>query len=587
MNAIGQSNFLQALGWAVLNSLWQMAILWVLYQLITGIARKTNSSNKSILAAGLLIAGFSWFVFTFFSIYITESAGAPIVAGGFAGVEGNQQLNQWLNQTLPLASILYLILLVLPLLHYIRNYRYVQVIRQNGLSKADVEWRMFVKRVAAHLGIKKPVHIWVSEFVTSPVTIGHLKPVILVPLAAINHLSTPQMEAVLLHELAHIRRCDYFINLILKFIQSILYFNPFVKAFVSIVEREREKSCDEMVMQFQYDAHGYASALLVLEKANHFPKPLAVAASGKKQDLLHRIEWIMGVKKKPVISFNKLAGMMAGLLCIIGLNAVLILSKPSGKTQPVQGSFSSLSSPLYFFTDDFAGVTAANEVKQPEEIPVEANLGTIINDPGKAKPAAKVNAEVAKKPKPKIDMEALAERVNYYTSNPYAAAVAYLDQPEIPALTPEQEKQVKEAINASKKLFTEGQWREVERNLAEVLTQTQKEVLKTEYKKQLNKKMDLNVLEQRLALAYDRIDWDRINTELNTAVTNIQLDSLNRVYSQALANLSQVEKELNEMNITSIPDSDISIETVEARKKEVLRAINTVKKARTKKIVHL
>ena len=70
MNAIGQSNFLQALGWAVLNSLWQMAILWVLYQLITGIARKTNSSNKSILAAGLLIAGFSWFVFTFFSIYI-------------------------------------------------------------------------------------------------------------------------------------------------------------------------------------------------------------------------------------------------------------------------------------------------------------------------------------------------------------------------------------------------------------------------------------------------------------------------------------------------------------------------------------
>ena len=184
-------------------------------------------------------------------------------------------------------------------------------------------------------------------------------------------------------------------------------------------------------------------------------------------------------------------------------------------------------------------------------------------------------------------MEALAERVNYYTYKPYAAAVAYLDQPEIPALTPEQEKQVKEAINASKKLFTEGQWREVERNLAEVLTQTQKEVLKTEYKKQLNKKMDLNVLEQRLALAYDRIDWDRINTELNTAVTNIQLDSLNRVYSQALANLSQVEKELNEMNITSIPDSDISIETVEARKKEVLRAINTVKKARTKKIVHL
>ena len=106
---------------------------------------------------------------------------------------------------------------------------------------------MFVKNLAAQMGIKKPVHVWISELVCSPVTIGYLKPIILVPLAAINHLTTQQLEAVLLHELSHIKRYDYLINLIINFIQTILYFNPLVKAFVKIIEREREKSCDEMV----------------------------------------------------------------------------------------------------------------------------------------------------------------------------------------------------------------------------------------------------------------------------------------------------------------------------------------------------
>ena len=282
MDYIGQSNFLQALGWAVLNSLWQMALLWVVYKLFTGVFRKARPAHKSSLASVLLIAGFSWFVFTFISILISETSNDVLVAGGFVGIAGNQQLNDWLYQTLPIASIIYLILLAFPLVHYIRNYRFVQIIRNYGLIKADVDWRMFVRKVAAQLEIKRKVQIWVSDLVTSPVTIGYLKPVILVPVAAVNNLSMHQMEAVLLHELAHIRHYDYFINLIIKFIQSVLYFNPFVKAFVKIVEREREKSCDEMVMQFQYDPHGYASALLTLEKADKLPKPLAVAASGKK-----------------------------------------------------------------------------------------------------------------------------------------------------------------------------------------------------------------------------------------------------------------------------------------------------------------
>jgi len=577
MGAINQSNFLQALGWAVLNSLWQMALLWVVYQLITAVFKTVRSSQKSLLAALLAIGGFTWFLLTLASIlYKTENA--VIGSAGLINLDGNEQLNDWLFRTLPIASLLYLILLIFPLLQFVRNYRYVNVIRNYGLTKVAVEWRMFVRKVAAQMGIKKPVHIWVSDLVTSPVTIGYIKPVILVPLAAINQLSTQQLEAVILHELAHIRRFDYLLNLILKFIQSILYFNPFVKAFVKIVEREREKSCDEMVMQFQYDPYGYASALLELEKVNHLPKTLAVAAGGKKNDLLHRVEWIMGVNKQPVFSFNKLAGVLAGLLCLITFNALLILSKPVNKiNNSIAATTSSLSSPFYLFMDDD---------KKAEAVNAAETAATIVNN---IEPYIKqIAASIDEKEAARIDkeLEGLGEKIEHAIANPFAVAATHFAAPEAPELKNYQEEQVKEAIDASKRVLQEKEWEEVEKNIAEVFTQQQKEALKAEYLKKINK-VDWKKWENELRLAYNKVNWEQVNAQLANAVTNIRLDSLQHVYNKAMMNLSVVERQLSRDSLAGIPDSDITLEVIEQKKAEVSKALNQLRGIKTKKIVRL
>ncbi|HEX7845896.1 MAG TPA: M56 family metallopeptidase [Chitinophagaceae bacterium] len=572
MAAFGESNFLQALGWAVLNSLWQMALLWVAYQFVTGVFKVKNPGKKSVLASSLLMTGFGWFVFTFASIFFSNDT---TVAANLVSMDGNQQLNDWFRKTLPVASLIYLVLLVLPLVHFIRNYRYVQAIRHHGISKADVEWRMFVRRVAAQLGIQKPVHVWISEMVTSPVTIGYIKPVILIPMAAVNHLSTKQMEAVLLHELSHIRRYDYLVNLIIKFIQSILYFNPFVKAFVQIVEREREKSCDEMVMQFQYDPHGYATALLELEKANHLPKILAVAAAGKKNDLLHRIEWIMGVqKKKPVISFNKIAAVFAGLLFIISLNALLIFSKPSDNKQAPL--FADLSSPFYFFVND-------NDRKAADFIdPLpELNKEVIANIAAEKKEAAKQKIATDKQP------IVPAEHISLFDQDESAPVINVTTfKPVIPVLSPKESAQVKEALNVSKIVLKEGQWRAVEQKIAEVFTEQEKTVLKAELAKQINK-MDFSKWEQSLKIAYDKIDWNKVNANLDLAVSRITLDSLQRVYTKALTELNSLQVQLTENCQHSIPDTDVTVESLEQQKQNLQKAINKLRVVRTKKVIHL
>ena len=573
MTVLSQSNFLQAIGWAVLNSLWQMALLWVVYQLITAIFKITGSSQRSALASFLLFAGFCWFLVTF-GVILGEKSGSS----GYStlmDIDGNPAVSVWLRSSLPIASVIYLVLLILPVLNFIRNYRYVQVIRRYGLKKADVEWRIFVQQVSARMGIHKNVQIWMSDFVSSPLTIGFLKPVILLPLAAINHLNTQQIEAVILHELSHIKRYDYLLNLVSRMIQSVLYFNPFVKAFARIIEKEREKNCDEIVMQFQYEPHGYASALLVLEKAAGSPtQALAVAAAGgRKNELLQRVEMIMGVKKKQRFSFNKLAGVMAAILCFIALNALLLLNNPVNRPTS-QPDLANLTSPFLLFSDDQAS-SAKGENNSPA---IENHIA--------AKPAE--NAEQPSLASISRQSAFPGSTVDEYSPLISPSLYSYVSMAKeyLPQLSSEQELQVKEALDASKKVLEETQWKAVEQNIADVLTQAEKSEVKDAYQKAAEK-ADWDKMERNLRLAYDEINWKQVNTTLTSALAQIQLDSLRQAYTLALVNLNDLQQELKAADQKGLPDSDITLQDVEIKKNELRKAVNRIKSAQTRKIIRL
>lgn len=586
--AIGQSNLLQALGWAVFNSLWQMAILWVAYQLIITVFRINRSSQRSALAVSLLFIGFAWFTFTLAAAFATSEAGSSY--SGLLNIDGNTELNNWFNTLLPVASILYLLLLVLPVLNFIRNYRYVQVIRRYGLSRASVEWRLFVQQISARMGIRKPVYVWMSELVSSPVTIGYLKPVILLPLAAVSHLNAKQVEAVLLHELSHIRRYDYFINLLTRLIQTVLYFNPFVKAFVKIIEREREKSCDETVIQFQYEPHGYATALLVLEKAAHVPRhSLAVAASdGKKSEFRQRIEWIMGVRSKPAFSLYKLAGVMAALLCFIALNAFLIMSKPV-KTALANDAFAFLPSSYEFFADKNGYDKSRNgdiitehpasslATTAPEAAPETINdTHTDTEEDSEENIAEESTREM--EIMPKIDIRDQVGSAFQYVYNL---------QNIIPQLTQDQEKQIEQALTESKKVMEEAQWKQVETSIADALTRIEKDKIKEQYKKAMEN-IPWDKMGDQLRIAYDKIDWTKINSELTTALAAIRMDSLQQVYTIALDQLSHLQKDLIKVDQPGIPDTDITVKSLEEKKKEMQAAIDMIRLLKhPKKLVQL
>nr|WP_290794067.1 M56 family metallopeptidase [Flavihumibacter sp. UBA7668] len=141
--------------------------------------------------------------------------------------------------------------------------------------------------MAAQMNIGTTVQIWLSEKIDSPQIMGWLKPVILLPIAAINQLSPEQLEAVLIHELAHIKRNDYVWNWVISLIETLLFFNPFAKLFISNIREEREHACDDWVLQFPFQPQSYAEALLKLEqKRSGHESNLVLAASGSSRKLL-------------------------------------------------------------------------------------------------------------------------------------------------------------------------------------------------------------------------------------------------------------------------------------------------------------
>ena len=205
-----QSHFLQSLGWATLNSFWQMALLWCLY-LGAGYIFKISSHKKYQLSVLAMVAGFAWFVFSF--IYFFKSSSVSTVAFFNQSI---QESNSLLNIFLLSASIAYLSLLMFPSYKLFKNWQFVQRLKKEGLHKADLHYRLFVQKIAAQLGIKYKVIVYLSELVRSPLTVGYLKPIILLPIAALNNLSTQQVEAILLHEVSHIRRYDYLVNFMIS-----------------------------------------------------------------------------------------------------------------------------------------------------------------------------------------------------------------------------------------------------------------------------------------------------------------------------------------------------------------------------------
>lgn len=298
----------QALGHTILYSLWQAFIIFICLRLVLKCTPQASSRFKYAMSyiAHLSIA--AWFAITllqqstfqqdeFIYLRITQpdALQQQIFDRSTSTIYGGLSLS-FLNSYLPWIVAFYFAGIAWFALRLALNYFQTIRIRLKGLIDFDGAWKSRIAKLSHTIGIRKPVYTYISRYVETPVMIGFFRPVILLPLAAFTNLSRQQIEAILLHELAHIRRNDYLLNLIQSVIDTVLFFNPFAWWISKNIRREREKSCDEMVLQLS-EPYLYARALLALEQFGQSNR-LAMAATSKCPQLLHRIKNIMEMKNK-------------------------------------------------------------------------------------------------------------------------------------------------------------------------------------------------------------------------------------------------------------------------------------------------
>jgi beta-lactamase regulating signal transducer with metallopeptidase domain len=275
-----ESAFLQALTRSLIASVWQMFLLWIvcisLFKML-----KLTSRQKFNIAFVSQFSGLVFFVYTFSALY-----NSPIQTHWNVLPESlPQSFNSFVIIYMPAVAIIYLGVLVFKLSRFIFIYNESKTIKHSELKKIAADKRMFVEKMSALLSLHRKVKIYLSEKINCPLTIGFLKPVILIPVAAVNHLTTEQLEAVILHELAHIKRADYLLFIVQSMIDKIFFFNIFSLMLSNIIERERENACDDWVLQFRYNSMHYAEALFKLGRLKALPA-FAMPFPGKKENLL-------------------------------------------------------------------------------------------------------------------------------------------------------------------------------------------------------------------------------------------------------------------------------------------------------------
>jgi bla regulator protein blaR1 len=325
------NSWLEALGWTLLNSSWQALILLLLVIVILRIVPTTRSRVRYVIACAAMGLFFISSVVTFlylipsfdsysslfgntnFQINSTTSAVyGPNGLAGYLSIIGN-----FIQLNMSVIVLLWSIGALLFTLRLVTGWWFIHSLQMSA-TILENEWSAKLHTLANGLGITKLVVLAESARIQTPMVIGFLKPIVFVPAGLLSGLSSEQIETIFLHELAHIRRHDYLVNLVQRVIESIFFFNPFVWILSNIIRREREFCCDDTVVMYSGSVKAYAFALAKLEEVRLSKSIFALSLAENKNQLLQRIKRLMEKSAKQYSGKDRLVPavlLVVGLIC--------------------------------------------------------------------------------------------------------------------------------------------------------------------------------------------------------------------------------------------------------------------------------
>lgn len=293
----------QAIGYTILHSLWQGVLIALTLTVLLIFLHRQTAVIRYRAALGALLLQLLCSGLTFGYYYqAANSAGQALANAQIRASFLFQPINQttvyfsWANISLffqaqlPLIVTVWLLGLAVMLLRLLGGLAYLQRLRTYKNTTLPVDWQQRVQTLSKRLKLKKPVSGAESALVKTPLVIGFFKPLILLPLGTLSDLPMNQVEAILAHELAHIRRHDYLVNILQNLIEALFFYHPAIWWVSDFVRVERENCCDDQAIAICENKMVYAQALTSLAEIKRQTPHLALALAGKDGSVLGRIK---------------------------------------------------------------------------------------------------------------------------------------------------------------------------------------------------------------------------------------------------------------------------------------------------------
>ena len=290
----------ESLGWTLLHHLWQGALLALIAACALRLMRNRTANARYLLACVFLTLMVAFPVATAFRVYDDTATWQSLTKAGAKKQHSRLASNKFVRISsrradvvtplpvgarlraaarpiLPSLVVTWFVGVIVLSTRLVVGWRRARRLCSSG-SPVPADWDARLERIAASLRIDRAIRLLQSNRIDVPMVIGWLRPVVLVPASALTGLSASQLETIFAHELAHIRRNDYLVNLMQTFAETLFFYHPAVWWMSHRIRIERENCCDDLAVAVCGNPLLYARALATLEGLRVDPR--AVAANG-------------------------------------------------------------------------------------------------------------------------------------------------------------------------------------------------------------------------------------------------------------------------------------------------------------------
>jgi GWxTD domain-containing protein len=274
-----------AVGWTLLHSLWEGAIISAALAAALLAIRSPRARYATACVAMLVMLGA--FGLTLIRVMPAGARDVRSVRASASpawivriGMDAPRSENPDLAAVVPWLTPFWIAGVWIFYLAHVAGWISVWRMRRRGVCCAPEHWRKELARLSSELRLSRPIQMLESCVADAPMVLGYFRPVILMPIGLLAGLPAGQIEAILLHELAHIRRYDYLVNVLQRSVEVLLFYHPAIWWMSRVIRAERENCCDDVVVAMRGNAHEYAVALSALEQNRWSGREPAVAATG-------------------------------------------------------------------------------------------------------------------------------------------------------------------------------------------------------------------------------------------------------------------------------------------------------------------